>query len=62
MEKTSLIPHQIIATAIRIESEPSTDSIFIVFKVVEEGFKQKIRSDWMQDLELKVIGKNLVYK
>lgn len=49
-----------IAKAVRVEYEPRTDTVYLVFEIVDEGFKQKVKQDWTQDLELEVIGRRLV--
>lgn len=49
-----------IAKVIRIERDPDTDNIYLVFKIVDEGFKQRVKQDWMQDIDVKLIGKDLI--
>ncbi|HVI40240.1 MAG TPA: hypothetical protein VM577_06240 [Anaerovoracaceae bacterium] len=51
--------NQTVAVAIRVEYQPETDKLFLVFEVVDEKFKQKIKADWSQDVELKLVGKTL---
>lgn len=51
---------QIVANAVRVEFNPKSDELFIVFQVVDEDFKSKIKENWMQDIELKIIGRSLV--
>lgn len=51
--------NQTVAVAVRIEHEAETDRVFLVFEVVDEKFKQRIKQDWTQDIDLKVVGKNL---
>lgn len=51
---------QIVANAVRVEFNPKSDELFIVFQVVDEEFKSKIKENWMQDIELKIIGRSLV--
>jgi len=47
-----------VAEAIRVEVNEETDDMFIVFKVVDNHFKQKIRDHWLDDsIELKVTGR-----
>lgn len=53
---------QTVAIAVRIEIEPKTDRTYLVFEIVDEDFKQRIKKDWMEEIELKLIGKNLVLK
>lgn len=51
--------NQTVAVAVRIEHETETDRVFLVFEIVDEKFKQRIKQDWTQDIDLKVEGKNL---
>lgn len=53
-------PTDTIAVAVRIEHEQNSDRIFIVFEIIDEKFKQRVKSDWTQDLNLILIGKKLV--
>jgi len=49
-----------IATCVRVEHDTETDRIFLVFEVVDEVFRRAVKDDWMQDIDLKLIGRNLV--
>lgn len=49
-----------VATVVRIEHDPKTDELYLVFQVTDEDFKRRVKKDWLQDIDLKVIGKNLV--
>jgi hypothetical protein len=49
-----------VARAIRMEVDPNTGDLYLVFKVIDENFKQRIRESWDADVELKVLGKDLV--
>ena len=49
-----------IARAVRMEIDPLTGDVYLVFKVVDEAFKQKVREDWDQDVELQILGRDLV--
>lgn len=51
-----------VARAIRMEIDPNTGVLYLVFKVVDEGFKQRVRENWDGDVELKILGKDLVEK
>jgi len=48
-----------VAEAVRIEHDRRDDTVFLVFKIVDEKFKQKIKNDWLQDLPLVIINKLL---
>lgn len=58
--ESKITPYHTIAKAVRVEHETQTDSIFLVFEVVDERFKQKVKQDWMQDIEVKLIGRDLI--
>lgn len=58
--ESKIASYQTIARAVRVEHDVKTDTIFLVFEVVDESFKQRIKNDWMQDIEVQIIGKDLV--
>lgn len=43
-----------------MEIDPNTGDLYLVFKVIDEGFKQRVREDWNQDVELRILGKDLI--
>jgi hypothetical protein len=49
-----------IARAVRIEIDPLTGDVYLVFKVIDEAFKKNVRENWEQDIEVKVLGRDLV--
>ena len=49
-----------VAKFVRMEHDQDTDSIYLVFKVTDERFKQKIQRDWEDDIPLKMINDRLV--
>lgn len=51
---------EVVAIAVRVETNPDSGNVYLVFKIVDEGFKARIKKDWVEDVELKLIGKNLV--
>lgn len=51
---------EVIAEASRIEIEEKTGRVFIVFEVKSEKFKQDIIKKWTNDIEYKLVDKNLV--
>jgi hypothetical protein len=53
---------EVIAKASRVEYDETTGRLFIVFEVVSEVHKKKIRSEWNDDIEYRLIGTNLVIK
>lgn len=53
---------KILAEAVRIEYEQKNGDIFIVFKVIDEKFKNDIKTNWTKDIEYRLIDKLLVSK
>ena len=51
---------QVVAEAVRIEYDEKTGKLFLVFEVKNEKFKQDIKKNWTEDIEYKLVGKNLV--
>jgi len=52
--------YNVVAKAVRIEHVQQEDRVFIVFEVIDEKFKKRIKEDWTQDIDLKVVDKKLV--
>jgi uncharacterized protein YhbP (UPF0306 family) len=52
--------NHILATCVRVEIEPNTDRIFLVFEIKDERLKRLVKEDWTQDIDLKLLGKDLV--
>ena len=52
--------HHVVAKAVRVEHEETSDKIYLVFEIVDEKFRKEIRDNWTKDVDLKLIGKNLV--
>ena len=48
-----------VATAVRVEYDEHSGEVFLVFKVIDEKFKKRIKNDWNADIDLKVIDKQL---
>lgn len=48
-----------VARAIRMEVDTITGDLYLVFKVIDESFKQRVRDNWMDDVELVLLGKEL---
>lgn len=55
-------PDKIIAQAVRIEQDTFKHEVYLVFQIIDEEFKQDVLKNWTQDLDLKLLGKNLVNK
>lgn len=53
---------QIVGTAVRIEWEEKTGKLFLVFEIIDEKQKQEIKKTWTQDIEFRLVDKNLVMK
>ncbi len=53
-------PYKTVAEAVRVEYIKEADKVFLVFEIVDEAFKKKIKEDWTQDIDLEIIGRTLV--
>lgn len=62
MDKNSSNNLDTIAICKRIEVDPGNGDLYIVFKIINERFKQEVREDWSRDIELYILGKGLVKK
>lgn len=51
-----------VATVVRMEHNENTDELFLVFQIIDEGFKKRIKKNWMEDVPVKLIGKSLIIK
>jgi len=54
--------NKVVAKGIRLEIDPLTGDLYLIFKIVDEQFKQKVREDWENDVEMQVDGKDLIEK
>jgi len=52
--------HKIVAEAIRVEYSKTDDSLCVVFEIIDEKLKSEIKKDWMKNIDLKLVNKNLV--
>lgn len=52
--------YQVVAEAVRIEQIQSENRLFVVFEITDEKFKKRIKDNWLEDIDLKVIDKSLV--
>ncbi|MAE87673.1 MAG: hypothetical protein CMB80_33375 [Flammeovirgaceae bacterium] len=48
--------YHIVANAVRLEHDPKTDTFYLVFEITDEKFRNKIKRDWTQDIDLRVIN------
>lgn len=49
-----------IAKAVRVEHDTYTDKIYLVFEIVDDGFRQRVKKNWIQDIDVKLVGRDLV--
>ncbi len=47
--------YHVVAEAVRLEHSPKTDTFYLVFEVTDEKFRNRIKKDWTQDIDLRVI-------
>lgn len=51
--------NKIVARAVRIETDEASGKLYIVFEIIDEKFKHRIKNDWSSDIELELNGKEL---
>ena len=49
-----------VARGVRMEVDKLNGDLYLVFKVIDESFKQRIRDNWNDDVELKLLGRDLI--
>ncbi len=52
--------HEIVGEAVRVEFEEKTGKLYLVFEIKNEKYKQDIKKNWTDDIEYKIIDRNLV--
>ena len=52
--------HEIVGEAVRVEFEEKTGKLYLVFEIKNEKYKQNIKKNWTDDIEYKIIDRNLV--
>jgi hypothetical protein len=52
--------YRTVANASRIEIDPNTNDMYLVFKVVDQNFKDRVRNNWNKDIPVQLLGKELV--
>jgi len=62
MTKDKYSLYKTVGKAIRIEYDHSSDSVYLVFELIDEDFKKRIKNDWTEDIDLELDNKNLIIK
>lgn len=60
MDKSAL--YKVVAEAVRIEYEEKSGAVFLVFEIIDEDFKKRIKKDWTADISLELDNKKLILK
>ena len=55
-----MTPYDIVGEAVRMEFQEKTGKLYLVFEIKNEKYKQNIKKNWAEDIEFKIIDKNLV--
>lgn len=48
-----------VAVAVRVEFNTKTDDIYLVFQITDPVFKNRIKKDWREDIEMVLDNKEL---
>lgn len=46
---------EIVAKAVRLEHDHQTGQVFLVFEIIDERFKQRVKQNWLEDIELELV-------
>lgn len=60
MNKSAL--YKVVAEAVRVEFEEKSGALYLVFEIIDEDFKKRIKQDWTADIELELDNKKLILK
>jgi len=52
--------HEVVGEAVRVEFEEKSGKLYLVFEIKNEKYKQDIKKNWTEDIEYKIIDRNLV--
>jgi hypothetical protein len=53
-------PKETIGEAVRIDFEESTGKLFLVFEITHPLHKKLIKTNWVEDIEYRVVDKKLI--
>lgn len=54
--------YKVVAEAVRVEYEHKSNSVYLVFEIIDEDFKKRIKEDWAADISLELEDKKLILK
>ena len=50
----------VVGEAVRVEVEDNTGKVFIVFEITDPKLKKDIKTNWVEDIEFRIVDKSLV--
>lgn len=50
----------VVANAVRLEYNSTTGELLVIFKVVDEKFKREMMDDFNKNVDLVLVGKDLI--
>lgn len=53
-------PKEVVGEACRIDFEESTGKLFLIFEITNEKYKNLIKTNWVEDIEYRVVNKKLI--
>jgi hypothetical protein len=59
MTKKEIAISNTVAKAVRMEYDSKSGTAYIVFEIIDEQFKQKLKKEWEHDIPLVIIGSDL---
>lgn len=51
-----------VARACRLEFDKNNNDVYIVFKIIDEDFKKRVRENWEKDYQLEMANNNELFE
>jgi hypothetical protein len=51
---------EVAAIATRVEIDPDNNQVYLVFKIIDESLKKRVREDWTKDMKFRILGRELI--
>ncbi len=54
--------YKTVGKAIRVEYDNKSGALYLVFELIDEDFKKRVKEDWNADIELELEDRKLLLK
>lgn len=52
--------HHVVGEAVRVEYSESDGKFYVVFEITDQKYKNKLKAEWVDNIEFKLINKTLI--